>query len=336
MFVTSLRSADWSQQSIDDRWIGYLFHITSLENALSIIGQGQLLSRARALNTGHLQHDGAAKTVIEQTDSFVQDCARLYFRPRVPTFYHNEGFISEKELRTSRYGAHIPVPIALIFDLPSILALHDCQFSDGNMASRSAKRMDTFSEFRLLPFEKIYSTGAMSADERDELRLRRHAEVLIPKQLDLSPHLVRIACRSEAELKTLKHLLTRTPKGRIARERFGPLMMVSTNGSVFEAKRPFVQNVRQSGSTILIELNPTTRRALSHKYQFRIRVNATSSLGYTFISTDQLLPLEGAANLRIRDIEEPSTMMYTIEVLIDDSIAYAAEHRWIPSEGTVL
>lgn len=334
--ITSLREADWSKYSIDERWIGYLFHITSLENALSILTRGQLLSRAKAIETNALERDGAAKIVIEQTHSLVRDCARLYFRPRVPTFYHNEGFISEHELQTSRYKAHIPVPIAFIFDLPSILALPNCQFSDGNMGSKSAKLMGTFTEFKLLPFEQIYSIGAMSGDDRDELRLRRHAEVLIPKQLDLSPHLVRIACRSEAELKTLKHLITEASNGKVLRERYDRRMIVSTNGSVFEAKRPFIQSVRQLGTSVSIDLNATTSRALSYRHLFTVRVKATSSSGHVFISTDQELQLEGAVGLRIRNVQEPDTEMYVLEVYIDGSLAYAAQHRWIPSEGTLL
>ena len=71
-------------------WPAYLFHVADIENAIRILGDGILLSRQLAL--ARMARDTAHREIIDRTDDFTTSCARLYFRPRTPTSYRNEGF----------------------------------------------------------------------------------------------------------------------------------------------------------------------------------------------------------------------------------------------------
>jgi hypothetical protein len=113
-------------------WPDYLFHFTDIRNAVSILREGALLSRQEATERGVMVTDNASQEIISQTDDKWQDHVRLYFRPRTPTQYRNEGFrpSDQREL-----GAHCPVPVYFLFDSFQVLSREDSLFSGGNLAS---------------------------------------------------------------------------------------------------------------------------------------------------------------------------------------------------------
>ena len=113
-------------------WPRYVYHFTDVHNAASIIQSGCLYSREEAVRRGLMRVDNASLEIIKQTRPEHLKYARLYFRPRTPTQYRNEGIrpISQREL-----GAHCPIPIYFCFDALTVLAQNDTEFSDGNMAS---------------------------------------------------------------------------------------------------------------------------------------------------------------------------------------------------------
>ena len=113
-------------------WPRYLFHCTDILNVVNVVKSGELLSREQAKQSGNLRVDIAGPDIIDHTDAEWQDYVRLYFRPRTPTQYRNEGFrpVSALEL-----GAHCPVPVYLLFDAYQVLSRQDSLFTEGNLDS---------------------------------------------------------------------------------------------------------------------------------------------------------------------------------------------------------
>jgi hypothetical protein len=77
-----------TQRNYRDKWPSRLFHHAALENAISVLTSGQLLSRNDAQAHGFT--DVAAQAVVN-TNHHAHGFSRLYFRPRTPTQFHIEG-----------------------------------------------------------------------------------------------------------------------------------------------------------------------------------------------------------------------------------------------------
>lgn len=89
-FLRDLKAEPW----LDHRqrhWPDYLFHVTDVTNATSILTHGELLSREEVGRLGLMASDNAAADIIAATGSAIRDAVRLYFRPRTPTAHNNEG-----------------------------------------------------------------------------------------------------------------------------------------------------------------------------------------------------------------------------------------------------
>ena len=113
-------------------WPQFVYHFTDVRNAASILQSGSLYSRAEVMRLGLMQVDNASSEVVSQTRSERLKFARLYFRPRTPTQFRNEGIRPRGQ---QEMDAHCPVPVYFCFDALTTLAADDTLFSDGNMAS---------------------------------------------------------------------------------------------------------------------------------------------------------------------------------------------------------
>jgi hypothetical protein len=80
--------------------------------------------------------ENASRKVIDGTDPAHLRFVRLYFRPKTPTQWHNEGIRAPSE-RTS-LNAHCPIPVFFCFDLVGLLSEDNVWFSDGNIGSSRA------------------------------------------------------------------------------------------------------------------------------------------------------------------------------------------------------
>ena len=93
-------------------WPFWLFRSDHVENAAAILNSGELLSRAGAAIRGLIVKDSVSQQHINQLDQSQMRNVRLYFRPRTPTQYSNEGGRSVDRIK---FGAHMPVPVNLFF-----------------------------------------------------------------------------------------------------------------------------------------------------------------------------------------------------------------------------
>ena len=181
-FIAELKRKDWLG-SARGWWPDHLFHVTDIQNAVSILREETLLSHHQATERGLMVTDNASHNVIGETEDEWKDYVRLYFRPRTPTHYRSEGFRpgNQREL-----NSHCPVPICFLFDSYSILSQEGTRFSDGNLASNP--RVYTRSEdLGRRPFEHVYHDSAVSPDERPTIVFHRNAEVIVPIN-STSPH----------------------------------------------------------------------------------------------------------------------------------------------------
>ena len=232
-------------------WPRFLYHITDVQNAARIIGDGLLLSRNRAVLEGRMSQDNASPEVIERTRSWVHGAARMFFRPRTPTFFNNEGI---RPNAVGERGSHCAVPIAFLFDSASVLCLNEATISEGGLARHNVRTGSGIEFLRSLPFNLIFDDAAMRGDKSEAI-FRRHAEVVVNDALPLEPHLRLVFSRSEAERQTLVSLTEQESPSTTAayRSRF----RVNEKPTLFFKRWAHVESVTASGDFFTVRFNPT-------------------------------------------------------------------------------
>lgn len=153
----------------------------------------------------------------------------MYFRPKSPTQFNNEGFKTNIQLKRSTLDAQCSVPVFLFFDIRQILNHSHSVFTSRSLASReNVKIFSTPEEFLKLPFDKIYHDSPIAENEKKEIIGYRHAEILFPDQLEIEPFLKRIVVRSPAEKETLLSLMDEE-----VRQKYLRIIQIDTTNTVF-------------------------------------------------------------------------------------------------------
>ena len=313
-FLDNLRNADWLDAS-RRWWPRFVYHFTDVRNAVSILEQGALFSRNGALRQNLMATDNASQQVLAQTSYHWKDYVRLYFRPRTPTQYRNEGFRPSVH---HALGSHCPMPVYFLFDSQTVLLYPNIRFSNGNLGSGHSEIFSTMAELRQLPFTDIYHDAPLPVDEarRQQIITRRQAEVIIPNRLGLDA-LRFIVCRSPAERDSLIHLLT--PKYH---DQWLSKVLVDPQHHVFLKRWLYVETVEFSSSSIVFHFN------LSSDSEYNGPFHAVASItdmpnGKRF--TWQSEEFTAKSQLTLWDI--PSLDDYSAEFTLDGQIAYAGRYR---------
>jgi hypothetical protein len=297
-------------------WPRFFSHVTNIENAASILRSGRLLCRFRALAEQCMVTDNASAEVLEQSAPWLFDHVRLYFRPCTPTFWHNEGI---RPFGFRSYGAHCPVPVALLFDAKAIAGSSGVQFSDGNLASRAARLGDDLSFLRSLDFEDIYHNGPMSPERQPTLTTRRQAEVIIPDELAL--HDLRfVVTRSDAERQTLLTLLADT-----AWSHPPAIESVVAHSSFFHCRWTFIERVTLVGDQVRFLFNPDSLTPGPFDARFSWTDSAT---GNSTVTSGSLRGL-GYVNVPVPVGFQGTAVNLTVH--LDGSLAYAGTLEQMPS-----
>lgn len=326
-----LRSRDWSGQRVELSWIGKLYHVTDISNAVSIIRHGRIYSRSSAIALGLMASDNASARVLDSTPDWVEDYARLYFRPRVPAFYRNEGFICSNDPSYSDYGAHCPIPVAFELDAVRVLTENHCIISNGNLASLASHRThigEDINFLRSLDFEKTFSDGYFPKGDQ-EYKNCRHAEVVVPNFLSIASSLRRVICRSEAEAETLRHLAQHSLPDDIYRR-----IVVDTRAKIFHRHRPFIQAVQVAPPGFAIKFHVAEVRA-SLPFCLRVTVrdeDRGNTLGSKTLDID--LAQYRTHTIAIRDSLDVD--MFGVELSLDDRLAYKGQFVYLKGSGIVF
>lgn len=188
-------------------WPKYFYHFTDIQNALGIIDKGWIFGRQTAIENELMQNDNASNSVISLSSNGIKEYARLYFRPKTPTQFHNEGYKPES-VRKLDINASCPVPVFFFLDAEKILCMEGIKFSEISCAGLSElKLMDGEENFSKLAFDKIYHDSRLDSENRDDIVKHRHAEVVRLGGIPIKDCLKGIVCRSIAEKQTLLYIL---------------------------------------------------------------------------------------------------------------------------------
>jgi hypothetical protein len=301
-----LRQAGWLGPA-RKWWPDYVYHFTDITNAVSILRCGKLLCRSQA----KIATDIASAQVIGQTDDAWKNQVRLYFRPRTPTQFHNEGFRPVANL--GGLHAHCPMPVFFLFDAETILTQEHTQFSDGNLASSSPCVGSDAGFLTSIPFEKVFHDSWLNEHEKRNIIYHRHAEILVPNELELNS-LKWLVCRSEAEVRTLNHLLPSKTWDKYSKK-------IKVSRPLFFRRWTFVEKAELDQRLIKIWFNPSTLTPQPFKARLDIldTVNGLSLYweNASFTANNQLL---------IRSHQLGDQVPYEVKFTLDGSLAYSDEY----------
>lgn len=311
--INALKKANWLG-SARNWWPNYLFHFTDIGNAVNILTEGELLSRAEAKASGQLVTNGASPEVIDQTEDRWKDYVRLYFRPRTPTQFRNEGFRPVGQ--RGELGAHCPVPIYFFFDSASVLCRQDALFSKGNLAAEGAQTYKDAESFKQIPFEEVYHDTWFEPQERGTIVFHRNAEVIVSKRLDLSP-LQFIWCRSQAEYDTLIYLLPPNTLTRWVR-RIG----VDMRMNLFFKRWTFVEDAKLSATELSFHFNKGTQTP--SPFHVRVIIGETIT-NDKYEWKDDEYQANGVLRIGLSKLNAPQD--YSVSLYLDDQLAFAGRYR---------
>ena len=260
----SLKQQSWLLPS-QRWWPDFLFHCTDVRNVVNILRTGEMLNRTQALALQQLHVDIASPEIIANTNQTWQDYVRLYFRPKTPTQYRNEGF---RPITQQTYHAQCPVPVYLIIDAMEVLSKVGVLFTDGNVAA-GAQPTDDIEFFKVIPFEVVYHSESYDTSIPNRIVYHRNAEVLAPERLGTTA--IRfICCRSQAEYDTLLDLL---PPGTF--NHWVGKIGVRPQRNLFYKEWCFVNQVEMNQESVLFRFNTGDSRNPSGPFKARAEIVET-------------------------------------------------------------
>ena len=308
----ALRQSAWLGPT-REWWPAFLFHCTDISNAVSILRNGEMFSRLHAQKRGLLERDIASPEIIAGTDPQWQDYVRLYFRPRTPTQYNNEGF---RPVGQWSRNSHCPVPVYFIFSALKVLSQSDCLFSDGNLGSTHANVSGDATFLKKIPFNLVYHDTWFDPLEASQIIHHRNAEVLVPQRMGLE-NLHYIECRSDAEYKTLLHLLTVRTRSRWI-DRIG----VRAGLRLFNRKWTFVERVEMSEEEIIFRFNRTSKTPGPFDARIELEEPAT---GRRYNWQNNAFDCDNILKLSLASLRNP--VDYTVRLTLDGQLAYANRYQ---------
>lgn len=317
-FIDEIAQAPWLNVA-GRSWVPFLFHVTDIRNIPSILSTGKLLSRQRATAEGLMVTDNASAKIINATHERVRDSVRLYFRPKTPTAFRNEGI---RPLGQRYDGAHCPIPVMLVFDAKQILGAAGTRFSDRNLASSTARLGSDLAFLRTIPFHEVFHNQATRPDDW-QVTSRRQAEVIVNQELSLDS-LRRIYVRTDPELETLLTLLEldeRVTQSLI--DHYRPHLRCNRQGqSLMHRRWSFVQQVTVGDTAVRLLFNPSTDTPGPF----------TAKLEWEHLSSGEFR-LEEIQNYVARGWKQhplPSGFRdsrFRLRLTLDDALAYFAEPK---------
>ena len=309
--IDELRNASWLDRP-RQWWPVCLFHCTDITNVVSILNDGELDSRSRITSAGQLPVDIASPQVIASTDPQRQDYVRLYFRPKTPTQFHNEGF---RPIGRRAWGSHCPVPVYLLFDALAVLSRADSRFSDRNFSSSYAKVGGDVSFLQQIPFALVYHDTRLDRSEGYIVQ-HRNAEVVVPRRMGLGS-LRYIVCRSNAEYQTLLHLLPPEILSRwVNRVVYRPKLQL------FHRNWTFVDHADMNTEKITFRFNPDSLTPGPFHARVEIEETATT-VKYSWHNNEYHCNRE--LMLPLSNLHDSSD--YTARLFLDDYLAYADRYQ---------
>ena len=305
-------------------WPHWLFRSDHVENTADILDSGRLLSRAAAEKGKLIRVDSASPHYISRLSNKHRQLVRLYFRPRTPTQYRNEGI---RPLSGIELDAHMPVPVYLLFSV-RLLAEEGVFYTKGRLTEGTD--IGHSAQFlRSMEFGDVYHDRAVGvlgeSERRSQILNARNSEVVIPNELSLSK-LKHIVCRSAAERETLTNLLSPEARHRWIRR----IHVDEGYRRMFEKRGTFVQRAELSNASsqflFYSNINPDMRGPFDLKIDWTSG-GSTESVrqeDFTVFKRPVVFPLN------------PPKSRYRVRVLLDGNLAYLGNYDEQHSSGIVF
>lgn len=302
------------------KWHKYIFHFSDITNILSILNNDTLYSRNKAIQLGLMSNDNADDDVIANTNLNAKDFVRFYFGAKTPTQYHNEGFKTKSSIHNN---AHCPFPIFLLFNFVKLLTREDILFSNGNIASSQTEIYDDITSLNNLEFKYIYHRDFISETmDKSHIIQCRHAEVLIPTELNVYEYLSKIYVRSEAEKTTLLYGLS-SEKRNLLKDK----VRVGTIG-LFYADRLYVEEVYLDNDSIKLIFSKST----IDKYEFTFIVKNLDTGEKWKHDTGEISLENRKVSIKIKPSFINASLKF--KLYINENLAY--KNKFISSNGEIL
>lgn len=308
-------------------WPKYFYHFTDIQNALGIIDKGWIYGRQEALANNFMKTDNASPSVISVSQNSITEYARLYFRPRTPTQYHNEGY-KPQHIRSTEVNANCPVPVFFFLDSETVLKMDGVKFSATSCAGlHDLNLLSGVEEFEQLPFDKIYHNSYLSSDERNDIVKHRHAEVVRLNGLPIKNAIKGIVCRSVAEKQTLLYLLNaQIPK---AYQTYHQIIRYAPELDLFFNNGIFIKTVEYCEGKIEITFNDSSKRygrnnSNGKDIQFNAEIHYLDDTDNVINRVLFSTVLDYAENKPVLlDLENQDSNVAIVEIKFDDHLMYA-------------
>ena len=294
-----------------------MYHFSDVNNIVSILETNYLYSRNLAIEKSLLKVDIASKGIISITRNQVKSFVRLYFRPRTPTQYRNEGI---RPINQRENQAHCPVPIYLMFDSAPILSLPESKFSDGNLAKKKSFYTEDIKKLFKFPFKLIYHDSFFhDENEKDRVVAHRNAEVIILGSLNLVS-LKYLFCRSDAEKDTFLNLLSDK-----ASQSWSSKIYVDSETNLFWKEWTYIEKVMLSSNYVILQFPPDSKPP----GPFTIKLERHDLITDEIIS-GKITPFMCAGRRTIKFKKE--SYEYYIKIFLDNDLVYYGyyEHDDLP------
>ena len=151
----------------NSKWSGYIYHYTTLENAIEILEKKEIRSRASLRS---IEFFNCASRKIVNSSPIPHKYARFYFRPQTPYQFYNQNLgkdLNNKESIFDEWRALdspiCPSPVIFRIDLQEIILKHHKQLinsiliSEGNMHRKRAMHSFINNMVPFFNFEDLYS-----------------------------------------------------------------------------------------------------------------------------------------------------------------------------------
>jgi hypothetical protein len=147
--------------------------------------------------------------------------------------------------------------------------------------------------------------------ERDSVIFHRHAEVIVPDELDLNA-LRFVACRTSAEYQTLLHLLDPA-----AATRWSKKIGLGARANLHYRHWNFVEDAKLDRRTSVFQFNPSARQ----RGPFDVRAEFVEEATGTTYTWQQRMDLQPTLAIDLGTLKHPSR--YRVSLTLDGRVAYA-------------
>lgn len=285
-------------KSLNNKWSGYVYHMTSLDNAVNILQIQKILCRNRSVFI-----NSAGNSFINVTDDIIKGFARFYFRPLTPTQYYNENLgtmTKHNDLPQS------PGTVFFRFNIEDVLMKYpkNSFISNGNLKDypKNTKYGNTYEFLKEIDFLNLYKTLREVNDVYTYLNASQQ-EFIVQSELDFSDIDYDIIVGKEQDKFTILNILEN--------EEFNNKIII--DNTIYYNKNPFIEVIRGGDNKFEIEIrNPNNNTSGELILETKQDFSELSGYISKIVKNKSLIEIFSINNLSIQFKYLPEFKLYYI------------------------